>query len=58
MCAGFTGGTFPGANFPFAENFTSIIRGTASLYNWFSGPPPFAGPAGLTFHLLKIVSML
>ena len=39
MCAGFTGGTFPGANFPFAENFTSIIRGTASLYNWFSGPP-------------------
>ena len=34
---GFTGGTFPGSPFPFPETFKEIIRGTASLYNWFSG---------------------
>ena len=34
---GFTGGTFPGSPYPFSVGFKSVIRGTASLFNWFSG---------------------
>jgi hypothetical protein len=34
---GFTGGTFPGSPYPFPDSFKEVIRGTASLFNWFSG---------------------
>lgn len=37
ITGGFTGGTFPGCPYPYSLSFKEVIRGTTSLFNWFSG---------------------